>query len=250
MKLTMMRHGETDRNRLNRVLGRSDLPLNETGLAQADAAGRRLSRTGFDAIYSSPMKRAYQTAEGVARYQSHPVPILVKDALIEQNFGVFEGDKRDDPAYQSEKHAFFKPFAGGESMLDVAARVYHFLDTLAREARLKKQENILLVTHGGVCRLIENYFNGMDNEEFASFFMQNCETRTFEFPNPNRDTLQVLSEEGLFRLENEKPALKAEQESLKQRSAYGNPGAEQSVQKPDYTASNNAQNAQKEEQNA
>lgn len=210
MKLTMMRHGQTNRNALNRVLGRSDLPLNQTGLLQADEAGKKLADTRFDAIYSSPMQRTLQTAEGVIRHQKQAVPLYPAEALIEQNFGIFEGSDRDDPVYQKEKRLYFKPFEGGESMLDVAARVYQFLDRLAADAEQKGYEHILLVTHGGVCRLIENYFDGMDNETFTTFFMKNCETRTFTLPDPKRDALQPLDEEELSALEKRTPALRQE----------------------------------------
>lgn len=193
MKLYMVRHGETDRNKENRVLGRSDFPLNEAGLKQAAAAGEGLKEIVFDAVYSSPMKRALQTAEGIMEHSAHPVSIVPEDALIEQDFGIFEGVPRDDETYQSEKHLYFKPFEDGESFLDVAARVYRFLDHLKETPQA--QGNILLVTHGGICRVIENYFHGMNNEDFASYFMKNCEIRSFDFPGPGRGELKILPAE-------------------------------------------------------
>ena len=87
MKLYVIRHGETDRNKVNRVLGRSDLPLNTTGKYQADLAGIKLAKTHFDAIFSSPMLRVDQTAQAILKYQHLPAPVIYDDRLIEMNFG-------------------------------------------------------------------------------------------------------------------------------------------------------------------
>lgn len=190
MKITIVRHGQTSRNKENRVLGRSDFPLDEIGLLQAEAAGKRLKNNRYDAVYSSPMKRAYQTARAIMEANFFPVPIVKVPALVEQNFGVFEGALRDDPDYQKEKHLYFKPFEGGESFLDVAARVYRFLDDLIDQS--DENASVLLVAHGGICRLVENYFQGMDNESFASYFLQNCEARTFDTSTKHRDDLSFF----------------------------------------------------------
>lgn len=178
MKIYVTRHGETDWNHLNHVLGRPDIPLNDTGRKQADHLADRLEDTSLDAIYASPLKRAYQTAEAV-QVRRPELQIQTEPRLIEQSFGIFEGKSRDDQTYQKEKHEYFKPFENGESFLDVAARVYPFLDELI--AAHDNDDSILLVTHGGIGRIIANYFEGMDNEQFASFFMPNCETLLFEF---------------------------------------------------------------------
>lgn len=190
MRITMIRHGQTIRNLQNRVLGRSDFPLDETGLEQARLAGLSLADQPFSAIYSSPLKRAVQTAQAIAQARDDSPVIEMEPRLIEQNFGVFEGIHRLDPKYQKEKHLYFKPFEGGESFLDVAARVYSFLDELPLHHH--KDDHILVVAHGGICRLIENYFTGMDNEQFPSYFLQNCEYRTFDFDEIKRDTLKGI----------------------------------------------------------
>lgn len=67
MKIYTIRHGETNINHQNRVLGRTDEPLNYTGLKQADQAGKALKDIAFDAVYCSPMKRAMQTGEAISK---------------------------------------------------------------------------------------------------------------------------------------------------------------------------------------
>ncbi len=215
MKLYVMRHGQTSRNKINHVLGRSDLPLDSTGLHQADTAGIKLGGIHFDAIYSSPLKRAYQTAQAVCRFQTNPAPILVDKRLIEQNFGVFEGVSRDDETYQAEKKEYFMPFENGESYLDVAARVYHFLDDLTKESKKTRRENILITTHGGIARIIETYFNGLSNDDFRTFFMKNCEVRVYDFPKQKSDALKALDEFELEQLEKSIPELEKERKEMK-----------------------------------
>lgn len=178
MKLYLTRHGETDWNRENRVLGRTDIPLNQTGLQQAETAARYLADRPVSLIYTSPLSRAVMTGRIIAAGQDAKCVCEVRGCLIEQDFGIFEGVDRGNADYQREKRLFFKKYENGESYLDVAARVYPFLDYLATECQ--NRGDVLIVTHGGICRIITNYFKGMDNEEFATFSMKNCEVREFE----------------------------------------------------------------------
>jgi broad specificity phosphatase PhoE len=84
-----IRHGVTDWNRQGRFQGRTDIPLNDDGLSQAHAAARRLRGASFDIVISSPLSRAFKTAEIIAAASCKPVNV---DAdLIECDFGSFEG---------------------------------------------------------------------------------------------------------------------------------------------------------------
>lgn len=178
MKLYLARHGETDWNRQNRVLGRTDIPLNQTGLQQAETIAECLAGRTISLIYTSPLSRAVMTGRIIAARQDAKCVCAARDCLIEQDFGVFEGADRGNTHYQREKRLFFKRYENGESYLDVAARVYPFLDHLAAERQTSG--DVLIVTHGGICRIITSYFKDMDNEEFAAFTMKNCEVREFE----------------------------------------------------------------------
>ena len=175
MKLLLTRHGETDWNRENRVLGRTDEPLNEKGRAQADELLEALGGISIQAVYSSPLCRSSVIA-GMAAVD-HGLTCRIDDRLIEMDFGRLEGCRRDDAVYLSEKSSFFSRYPEGESYFDVAARVYPFLQELERAHR---DETVLVVTHNGICRVIANYFVDMTEDEFLSFSMKNCEVRAFE----------------------------------------------------------------------
>lgn len=187
MKIYIVRHGQTEWNLIDKVLGcETDMPLNETGRAQAHMAGARLREDGvrFDHVYSSPLSRARETAEIIigemygeasGALEGAPEITLCPD-LREMTFGKYEGGDRWDPEYQAAKRDFFKRYPGGESYFDVAHRVYRFLDFL----REQPYETVLIATHGGIVRILKNYFVDMENEEFAAFIQPNAEYLTFE----------------------------------------------------------------------
>ena len=74
IQIILIRHGQTEWNRFERFRGRADVPLNETGLVQAEATGRRVAAEWkLTAVYSSPLSRAIETAQAVARHFNLPV---------------------------------------------------------------------------------------------------------------------------------------------------------------------------------
>ena len=174
MKLFVARHGETSWNALNRVCGRTDLPLTENGLRQAQLLADRTEKLKIDLIISSPMLRARQTAMPAA--QRLGLPVLTDERLIEQNYGIYEGVDRKDPGFLGNKRQFAYRYPGGESMMDVAYRVY----SLIEELKVKHSDkNVLLVCPGGGCRLIRTYFEDMTNEEFFRYSEENANVREY-----------------------------------------------------------------------
>lgn len=174
MKLILTRHGETDWNNDNRVLGRTDIPLNETGIKQAEELEKLLNCYSFDIILTSPLSRAFKTGQIVG--ESQDCHVKTRKELLEQNFGIFEGVDRGNSEYQQEKRKFFTRYPEGESILDVAGRVV----PLINELKQKDYKTVLIVAHGGICRVITAMFEAMDNEQFASFSLKNCEVKEFE----------------------------------------------------------------------
>ena len=175
MKLYVARHGETEWNAQGRICGRTDIPLTERGEAQAKALAEKLAGKGIDLIIASPMIRARQTAAAVS--QEIGIPVVTDDRLIEQDYGIYEGKDRLDAGFLTNKRRFAYRYPGGESMLDVAHRVYGLLEEL-KEAHPGK--TILLVCHGGVCRIVRTYFEDMTNEEFSCYSEANANAREYE----------------------------------------------------------------------
>lgn len=175
MKLYITRHGETMRNAEQRVLGRTDDPLSKKGLKQAAELAEKMKDIEIDMIFVSPLSRARQTAQAVAEVKG--LTPIVDDRLIETNFGDFEGAPRYCEEYQAAKRDHFKRYPNGESYFDMAYRIYDFLFEMKEKYSDKK---VLVVSHGGVCRILCNYFQDMENEEFVSHAFPNCGLEEFE----------------------------------------------------------------------
>lgn len=149
---TLVRHGETQWNATGRIQGHLDIPLNATGTAQAAAIGRRLGAESFDAILSSDLERALQTARPIVR---HPGQTIFREArLRERHLGVLQGLTGEEAAI-GQPHAWgaFKArnpdaaLEGGETLGEFSQRVVGLIEELLRTHAGRR---LLLVTHGGV----------------------------------------------------------------------------------------------------
>lgn len=127
-QVILVRHGETEWNRVERFRGWADVPLNETGLAQAPATGRRVAAEWQPvAIYSSPLSRAVKTAEAIARHFN--LPVQAHQGLIDIHHGQWQGLTPDEvrarcpelfEAWYAAPHTVRMP--DGETLSEVRAR--------------------------------------------------------------------------------------------------------------------------------
>ncbi len=172
MKIYSTRHGQTDYNKQDIILGTTDIELNETGLSQAQELAEKVAgHNDIDLIISSPMKRAMKTAQLVA--EKNGLEIIADDRLREWDYGEYESKSRYTDGFTENKVNFgVKMGRTGESLMQLTHRVYSLLDEIIEKYNDK---NVLLVSHGGVCRVIETYFNDMTTEQFAGWFMGNCQ---------------------------------------------------------------------------
>jgi broad specificity phosphatase PhoE len=167
LTLLMARHGQTDFNVDDRWQGRIDPPLNATGLAQADALADALPG-GIDVLLCSPLLRARQTAEPVAR-RFGLTPQLVND-FRERDFGVFEGLSGEDAlqrypelAARNVAYRWDEAPPGAEHVQTVVDRVQAGLDRLRAEHDGK---TVLLVSHGFVVRCLRYLLEGVSRDDF------------------------------------------------------------------------------------
>ncbi|MDE5764279.1 MAG: histidine phosphatase family protein [Ruminococcus sp.] len=172
MNIYSTRHGQTDYNKAETVLGTTDIPLNSTGIRQAERLAEEVECIGnIDIIIASPMLRAQTTAKAVA--EKCGIKIITENRLREWNYGMYEGKSRFTEGFAESKHEFgVRMGRSGESLLQLAHRVYSALDDIIKDYNGR---NILIVSHGGICRIIETYFNDMSTSEFDGWFMDNCQ---------------------------------------------------------------------------
>lgn len=158
-------------------MGRADVELNDTGREQAIAMRDKLKDAKFSVILSSPLKRAKETAEIITEF--HPgTPIVVADELIERDFGEYEGQVHGGGYFGLWDYGSGKSPDRGESLLNLAERVFPFLDRIREEY---KGKDILLVTHGGLGVMIEEYYRGRpDSGNLLEYVMGTGELRIFD----------------------------------------------------------------------
>ena len=175
MRLFAARHGQTQWNVDNKICGVTDVPLTEEGWAQARALAEKTVDLELDLVICSTMLRAKQTASAVAEKLN--IPVIEDPRLVEQNYGIYEGMDRKTPGFLENKRHFAVRYPGGESMMDVAHRIYGLLEDVKRDYAGK---NVLLVCHGGVLRLVRSYLEPMTNEEYFHYSPGNADIREYE----------------------------------------------------------------------
>ena len=152
----LLRHGQTDWNIDMRLQGISDIPMNDYGRQQAETAAKVLAGQDWDKIVSSPLSRAVETAEIVAKYLAAPY-VGQHPLLLERSFGIAEGMGYED--WRAEyPNGLNAPEA--ESMEELTARCWTLLDALVSE---HPGQRVLTVSHGA---LIRRLINLVSNGEF------------------------------------------------------------------------------------
>lgn len=187
-EFVLVRHGETAWNSEGRMQGHLDVPLNESGLQQAKALGRRLGAEHFDAVYSSDLTRALQT---VATLEQGGRPIRREPRLRERHYGVLQGLTGKEAAARHgdlwdryrARHPDVLP-EGGETLRQFFTRVVTFIEELCATHR---GERVLLATHGGVLDAVYRHATGMPLHAPRTFPIQNA-------------SINVLRHEGRWRV--------------------------------------------------
>ncbi|MDE6910884.1 MAG: histidine phosphatase family protein [Lachnospiraceae bacterium] len=172
MKLYIIRHGETDWNVKRRFQGRSDIPLNEEGRRLARITSEALKETAFTRIYTSPLKRAYETAMIIKGERD--IPVIEDPRIIEISFGEYEGlccgkDNFNipDPEFMNffDKPEAYKPPKGAEGIAELKARTADFLQEIVHNKDMEN-DTILVSTHGAALRGLLSYISNIAIKDF------------------------------------------------------------------------------------
>jgi broad specificity phosphatase PhoE len=164
----LIRHGQTAWNKEEIFRGRTDVPLNEIGMREAELAGEYLKDKEIHVIYSSPLSRAWQTAQKIAQFQNLEVQPL--NGIIDMSFGRWEGhslqeiQKNDGELYRQwreEPHRVRIP--GGESLDEVRIRTMAALEEMIQ---LHPGKTLVLVSHRVITKVLICGILGIDNSHF------------------------------------------------------------------------------------
>ena len=180
-RIFVVRHGQTAWNVGEIFRGRADIPLDDTGLKEADLAGDALKDETIYAIYSSPLKRSVQTAEGIAKY--HDLPVQPLEPIIDISYGEWEGKGREEiekkypdlyKLWLTEPHKV--DFPGGESLEEVRTRTMGAIEDLIKK---HPDESIVLVAHRVPNKVISCAVLGLDNSHFWRIKQDTASTNLF-----------------------------------------------------------------------
>jgi broad specificity phosphatase PhoE len=190
-----VRHGQTDWNKENKVMGQIDIPLNAIGLQQAQTVAKNIAQLKISHIVSSPLKRAMQTSEIIAAVMNKPITVI--DELTQNALGVLEGRSKTELLYGATIDNLIEHWKKGgdiesvEHWLDFVSRITIGLNSaLAINADGKP---VLIVAHKPVYWVLLHILRAKVVEENA----KNCGVYFFRPPDldTNEWLVSVLGEE-------------------------------------------------------
>jgi probable phosphoglycerate mutase len=193
IRVILVRHGQTEWNRVERFRGRADIPLNEIGRRQAEATALRIATEWQPAaLYSSPLSRALETAEAIVRHLK--LPVQIHPDLIDIDYGDWQGLTPDEArerwsevinAWYNAPHLARIP--NGETLDDLRLRA---MATIKELAARHEGETIVLVGHTVINRVILLGVMGLGNNRFWKLRQDTCAINVFE---ANRDDFTIVS---------------------------------------------------------
>jgi broad specificity phosphatase PhoE len=184
-RLFLVRHGRTGWNKEQIFRGTKDIPLDEVGRAEARLVGERLKGEEIRAVYSSPLARARETAEAIARF--HNLDVQRLEGLVDLNFGEWEGLSRQEvqerypDLYQEwlkQPHQII--FPGGEGLDAVSSRAMKAVEEIISR---HPQEAVALVSHRVVLKVLICALLGLDNSHFWNIAQDTTALNCFHHRN-------------------------------------------------------------------
>ena len=196
-RVLFARHGQTTYNVEQRLQGWLDVPLNKTGELQAGLLARRLSAYPIDAIYTSDLQRTVNTARVVADLHQPPLNPVAVSGFREFNYGRWSGmnfteieEKYPDEVAAWRKNVRDVVLPEGESIAQFSNRVRGALrEVLARH----DQQTLLIVTHGGVIRVLLCAALGLPPENYGQFRSESTSLTEIHY-NQNSARLSSLND--------------------------------------------------------
>lgn len=199
--LILVRHGRTAWNKDERFRGRTDLPLDELGLAQAEAVGRRVAEEYRpQAIYTSPLQRATFTAAAISRQVG--LAAQPHQGLLDIDYGAFSGlslaeaEEQFPALYRAWLEApHTMRFPQGESLAEVRARAIGLAQTLLQD---HPDEQVVMVSHVLVCRVLLCALLDVGLDHFWRFRVDPASISVFECDR-GQITLRTANDTGHLR---------------------------------------------------
>lgn len=195
-EILLIRHGETDWNVEKRLQGHHDIGLNREGVRQATALGRALLKEPLDAIFSSDLQRAYDTAQAIAMPRG--MKVQLERGLRERCFGAFEGlvhpeiaERYPDGYAAWKRRDIDTRYPSGEfdaeTLREFSARA---IAAIVRLAATPGYQKIAIVTHGGVLDSVYRSAKSMGYEHPRDFDVLNASINRVRWDGTNFEILE------------------------------------------------------------
>lgn len=190
MNIYVVRHGQTNLNKAGLMQGRYDEPLNDVGRAQALEKSKLLKGIKFDAVYSSPLSRAKETAQILSGLSDDE--IIKDERIIEVDFGKYERVKYNRQDLNMILYWVYPEiFKCPKTVEDTKSMIKRSRDFLI-ELENKDYENVLVVCHGGIIRTLTGYLEDRKNGLKWRPRPKNTEIRVYESINGKHKYLKSL----------------------------------------------------------
>lgn len=196
LKLLLVRHGETDWNRDRRIMGRQEIGLNETGRLQATAMKQALANFPVDALYSSPVCRARETAQILG--EDRGLAPLYDERLVEIHYGDWVGMTFDQvralPDYTPYFQRLETPVApGGETLFQVRDRA---MDFIAEIRKRHPEQTVVAVSHADWIKCVVMEFLSIPYEHIWKFRIDNVSVSLIECDPLGWDRVVCVNQRG------------------------------------------------------
>jgi alpha-ribazole phosphatase/probable phosphoglycerate mutase len=194
LKIFLLRHGQTPYNAdNNRYCGRTDLPLTQKGISQAEEVRKQMEGIELTAVYSSPLQRAYTTACLASGKEA-----TKDDRLIEADFGTWEAKTKEEFLAENPSlwnnwmsdPAIHRAGGTGETGAEIVARADDFFQSLQQK---HAEGNIMVVAHNGINRLYLAHKLGMPLKNYRQLTLDNSTISCFTLDKKATLTLELLN---------------------------------------------------------
>lgn len=197
--LILVRHGESEWNKKGLWTGLTNIGLSEKGKKEAEKAGQSLKGYVFDFVYTSILKRAYQTLDEIFKVLNLTnIPIIKNEALNERDYGIYTGKNKwqiqkeeGNEKFKSLRRGWDSPIPNGETLKDVYNRVipYYQKEILPK---LKKGKNILISAHGNSLRALVKYLENVSDQDVENLEIQTGEIYIYNIDQKGKITSKQI----------------------------------------------------------
>lgn len=196
--LILVRHGQTDYNLQKLFSGKTDIPLNQTGINEAINAAKKLSDIVPDIGYTSELDRAKKTLGHILDENGHSIEVIASPALNERDYGDFEGKSKEDvlkthgeEMLKKVRRSWDHKIPGGETLKDVYRRIAPFYDEVILP-NLVSGKNVIVSSHNNTLRALIKHIEHINDSDIESLELGNAELRIYEISSDGKILNKII----------------------------------------------------------